>query len=162
MKEFSSLTAFVEELIMQAKMVDAYAHRGLDEATKIIEECAKAEIGIYQDAVGEFNAWDELADSTKSDRVQQGYSENEPLLRSGELRDSISREVGTREAVVGSDSDIMVYQELGTPTIPPRPVIGPAALRTSARVQVVIGESVVEGLLYFAPGTLRKLSGAKE
>ena len=96
---------------------------------KEIEETAKEEIGIYQPAYGAFDAWAPLAESTKADRVRLGYSEDEPLLRSGELRDSIESEVVGLAAIVGTRSEIGLWQEVGTTHIPPRPFIGPAYVR---------------------------------
>nr|WP_220495205.1 hypothetical protein [Pantoea pleuroti] len=96
---------------------------------KEIEETAKKEIGVYQPAYGPFDAWAPLAESTKHDRVRQGYSEDEPLLRSGELRDSIESEVVGLAAIVGTKSEIGLWQEVGTTHIPPRPFIGPAYVR---------------------------------
>ena len=67
----------------------------------------------------------ELAESTQEERVRKGYSADEPLLRTGELRDSISWEHRSPiSTVVGSTSEIAVYQELGTVRIPPRPFLG--------------------------------------
>jgi hypothetical protein len=40
----------------------------------------------------------------------------------------------------------MAYQEFGTPTIPPRPVIGPAAFRNKAKIMKIIGASAVLGM----------------
>jgi len=96
---------------------------------KEIEETAKEEIGMYQPAVGPFEAWVPLAASTKADRVRQGYTEDDPLLRSGELRDSIESEVVGLAAIVGTKSQIGLWQEIGTDRIPPRPFIGPAYVR---------------------------------
>lgn len=96
---------------------------------KEIEETAKEEIGVYQPAFGPFEAWAPLAESTKADRVRLGYSEDEPLLRSSELRDSIQSEVVGLAAIVGTKSEIGIWQEVGTNHIPPRPFIGPAYVR---------------------------------
>lgn len=96
---------------------------------KEIEETAKEEIGVYQPAYGPFDAWVPLAESTKADRVRLGYSEDDPLLRSGELRDSIESEIVGLAAIVGTKSEIGLWQEVGTGHIPPRPFIGPAYVR---------------------------------
>ncbi|MFD2271416.1 hypothetical protein ACFS07_10450 [Undibacterium arcticum] len=72
------------------------------------------------------------------------------MLRSGKLRASISHQIHGLEAVVGSDSDIMVYQELGTEHIPPRAVLGPAAIRNKELILKTLGKAAAEGLLYGA------------
>lgn len=147
MREFGSLAHFAAHLGMIEAGLVMEVRRGLTEVAKAVEKTAKAEIGDYQPAVGPFPAWAPLADSTKKDRVRQGYTEDDPLLRSGALRDSISHEVGAGEAVIGSDSDIAIYQEMGTDKIPPRPFLGPAALHNEAEIQRILGRAAVRGLL---------------
>jgi HK97 gp10 family phage protein len=114
----------------------------LDLIGKTITKEAKAEIGNYQPAMGDFESWPELADSTKRDRVRKGFTENDPLLRTGELRDSISYKVHGLNVSIGSTSDIMVYQELGTAKIPPRPVLGTALYKNKDIVIKHLGEAV--------------------
>lgn len=96
-----------------------------------IEKDAKEIIGHYQRSdTGPFPEWEELAPSTKADRVSQGFTPNDPLLRTGELRNSIRHEVRGHSVAVGSDLDIAIYQEMGTATIPPRPFLRVAAFRS--------------------------------
>lgn len=118
----------------------------------LVEATAKAEIGHYQrEEMGPFEEWAELQDATKQQHIQAivdgeaapDASENSPLLVKGDLRDSIKHESDARQFVVGSESEIMVYQELGTPEgIPPRPVLGPALYRDSEEVANLIGQAV--------------------
>lgn len=101
-----------------------------------VEHRAKAKIGQYQSAVvgghgfEGFPAWAPLAQSTMEDRVRQHYTPNDPLLRTGHLRESIAHRMGetnrARTVVIGSPDPIAEYQEYGTRSIPPRPFIGPA------------------------------------
>lgn len=134
--------------LLEKALIPVEASAALDTAAAVIEHEAKREIGTYQRSdMGPYEAWPELAESTKAERVRQGYSENDPLLRSGELRDSISRETHGLEAVVGSDSDVMVYQEFGTRTIPPRPVLGLAAVRSHEAVLKIVGDGVFAALV---------------
>ena len=69
--------------------------RAVVHCATLVEEEAKAEIGTYQDQAGPFIAWPELADSTKEDRTRQGFTENDPGLRSGAMRDSIGTAIST-------------------------------------------------------------------
>lgn len=94
---------------------------------KEIQERAKGKIGEYQPASHGFDAWAPLAQSTMDQRVSAGYPANNPLLRSGELRESIDIRVDGNAAIIGSPLHISLYQEVGTETIPPRPYLGPAA-----------------------------------
>ena len=125
-EDISSFAAFLEKVMLTMPVAQ---HQGLDQAAAIIQAEAKREIGEYQDAVGPFEEWQELADFTKQDRVAQGFPENEPLLRTGALRESIERSADASTAYVGSDSQIAEWQELGTEKIPPRSFLGGAAAR---------------------------------
>ena len=93
MKEFGSIGAFVAHLTTIAVEMEAAEHRILEKSAQLVEKRAKEKIGEYQEQSGEFIAWPELAESTKADRVKQGYTENDPGLRSGEMRDSIRHTV---------------------------------------------------------------------
>ena len=113
---------------MVAEAEQIAARKALQKAAKLVEKRAKEKIGEYQKQAGPFIAWPELAESTKADRARHGYPEDEPLLRSGEMRDSIGRatSIDGLEVQIGSNSDIAVWQELGTQHIPPRSFLGGA------------------------------------
>ncbi len=108
---------------------------GLAAAGKVVADEARREIGTYQGAIGPKQAWPELAPRTKADRRGKGFPENEPLLRTGELRGSIGHRNDSMTMLVGSDLDIALWQEMGTrpkrghPGIPPRSFLGGALLR---------------------------------
>jgi len=157
MREFAHIGEMVAHLATMAAAQTLAVHHGLKKCAERIEKTAKAEIGHYQPEVGPFAGWVELADSTKADRVAKGFTENDPLKRTGALADSISHQVGGLEAVIGSDSEIMVYQELGTSSIPPRAVLGPAAIRNKEFITKTLGHAVAEGLLYGSGTTLTAL-----
>jgi hypothetical protein len=114
-------------------------HNMLEHAGQVVEDEAKRLIGTYDFANPR---WPELAESTKDDRVRQGFSENEPLLRTGELRDSIHHVVIGDTAHVGSDNDKAVWQELGTKHIPPRTFLKGAVLNTADQIAHDIGKQV--------------------
>lgn len=98
------------------------------EAATIIEKEAKAELGVYQAAIGKYPAWAPLSEYTKEQRVRMGFPADEPLLVTGKLRDSIHvvpHEDGS--ASVGTDLEYAPYLENGTDRIPPRPFLGRAA-----------------------------------
>jgi HK97 gp10 family phage protein len=115
MTEFS-LVEFATLLTELSVMHDA-EHEALEAAAVIVETEAKRVLGTYD------YEWPELADATKEDRVHQGFSENEPGLRTGEMRDSIEHTVFPKEAYVGSNDDHLVYFDIGTSKQPPRPVL---------------------------------------
>lgn len=147
MKEFPS---FLEAGIFLGTVVAAevaHQHKALDRAAEIIQTEAKEMLGEYQAGAGELVPWAELADATKDDRARQGFPEDEPLLRTGEMRDGIQRKVLDGEtAAVGSDDDKAVWQELGTSKIPPRSFLGIAAIRKGEEAARVVGDSVAATL----------------
>lgn len=134
MKAFSSLADLATHLAAVELGVIRTMHNTIEHGAKAIARRAKQKIGEYQEEVGEFAAWAELADSTKTDRVNQGFPENEPLLRTGEMRDSIEYICGSLEAQVGSNDDKAVDQELGTSRIPPRSFLGGAAAEIAPKI----------------------------
>lgn len=150
-KSFTSLGALATEMAARQLKVMVASEAGLATAAKVIQEDAKARIGEYQRDVGPFPAWESLAPSTVEDRVRQGYTPDDPLLRSGEMRDSIVTEHSPKEAVIGSKEKVAAYQEFGTDRIPPRPFLGPAALAKSKQVKAIIGAHVVGALVGDGP-----------
>lgn len=131
MKTFRTFDTFARHLERVVKNHQKYELKAAKFIGKVIVKQAKDSIGHLQEGAGPFSTWPELADSTKADKERLGFVFNEqynPLLRTGELRDSIKSTVtqlGKYTKVrVGSTSEIMVYQELGTAHIPPRSVLG--------------------------------------
>lgn len=156
MTEIHSLISFVEKLAAAEIAIQAETHAALDEAAKVIQRDAKRRIGHYQDAVGPFQDWADLTDETQAQRERMGFTPNDPLLRTGELKDSIVREVEGNTAVIGSHLDKAEYMEFGTKRVPPRPFLGPASFANSEKVQELIGEAAVRGLF------LNRTAGALE
>ena len=150
MSDFS-LLGFAAKLTELTVVVHEESKHALERAAVIVEKEAKASVGTYQDEAGPFAAWAELADSTKADRLRQGFSENDPELRTGEMRDSIEHTVimdgFSGEAHVGSDDEILEYQELGTSKMPPRSILGGALFREADAVVEIIGSSVYGALI---------------
>src|SRR5277367_378242 len=122
MKEFHSIAQFIEHLALMAAAETLELHHGLEKCAKAIEKTAKDEIGHYQDQVAYFPAWEQLKPATLDYHERMGVGDS-PLIVTGELYASIGHQVQALEAAIGSTSDIMVYQELGTDKIPPRPVL---------------------------------------
>src|ERR1700733_4246166 len=104
---------------LAAKRLPHAREVALETACKMIVAEAKSAIGTYT------FEWPQLAESTQAERAREGYPANEPLLRTGEMRDSISYTIDKpgEEATVGSTSEIALWQELGTGKIPPRPFL---------------------------------------
>ena len=139
------LDMFAREISLASAKIATEVEMGFHVIVKEIEETAKEELGVYQPAVGPFEAWSPLAESTKADRARAGYAEDEPLLRSGSLRNSIESEVIGLAAIVGTKSEIGLWQEVGTDRIPPRPFIGPAYVRKIDPLMESIGAAISRG-----------------
>lgn len=161
MKEFD-LAGFAMHLARLPAIVLMEQHEGLEHAARVVEKAAKAKMGEYQGAAGPFVGWAELADETKDQRVNQGYPENEPELRSGILRDSIEHQSGDTEAHIGvpdkmvqhpyhpkpeNIGEIAEAQELGTSTMPPRSFLGGAGVQKADEVVEILGSFVVGALV---------------
>ncbi len=146
MREFRNIESFLAFAAKLAVETRIAGNLGLRDGGRVIMREARDEIGKYQGAAGPFAPWKELAAMTKAERVELGFSENEPLLRTGGLRDSIGLTAGDGHAEVGSDSDIAVDQELGTRRIPPRSFLGGAAVRKEAEVVDIMAGAVVNVL----------------
>ena len=148
MREFPSLTAFAEHLLTTAVAIAEADHLALEHVGKHLETEAKKKVGEYQTQAGPFAAWAPLADSTIADKERSGFSPpDNPLLRTGEMRESIQHKVVGLEAHVGSDSDIAVFQELGTSRMPPRSFLGSTAVEQTDKVVEIIGGAVVVTLV---------------
>jgi HK97 gp10 family phage protein len=147
MKSFKSLGAFAAHLMVLDVKVKAAQTNALEHVAQVIEKTAKGELGTYQPEVGPFQDWVELAESTKEQRVRQGYSKDDPGLRSGKMRDSIQHHTSGSSAVVGSNDENLVFFEFGTEKQPPRPVLGPAVVHNEKAIKRILGQATVKGLI---------------
>jgi DNA-directed RNA polymerase subunit H (RpoH/RPB5) len=140
-KNFGSLAEFGTFLAGMVVKVDHAEHEALKEAAVIVENEAKRVIGTYD------YGWPQLAQSTQDDRVAQGFSANEPGLRSEAMRDSIEHTVVGHEAQIGSNDDHLVYFELGTSKQPPRSDLAGAAIAKEKEIVAAIGSAVHTALI---------------
>lgn len=123
--------------------------RGGVKAAASIAGRARSKIGVMQPS------WAPLSPRTLEDKARLGYSgDGSPLLRTGEMRDSIgSRTTGDLKYSIGSDYKVsgtevplLQLHELGTKNMPPRPVLGPAAIEQRREVQEILGDALLKGL----------------
>lgn len=139
MREFSlkDFAAFCADGAALEHSIKTARRTALMIAAAAIATEAKRVLGTYD------YGWPQLADATQADREKHGYPANEPLLRDGTLRDSIQWTlVSDREAQIGSDLDIAVYQELGTGKIPARSFLAGAAAHLEHDVVKALGKVV--------------------
>ncbi len=138
-KTYRSFGALARALERAAERLPATYAASMEAGAKAVQDEAKARIGHYQDG------WRPLAQSTVAEKRRLGYADEEndnPLLRTGEMRDSIKAEASERGFVVGSVDDVMVYQELGTSRIPPRPVLAPSLKATAPAIAKALGRAI--------------------
>lgn len=119
---------------------------GLEDVAESIVQTAKDEIGFYQPAVGPFQDWAPLAESTEADKARKGFPLEAPLLRTGEFRDTWEHEVSGFQAVVGSKDKRAPWFEFGTVNMPPRPVLGPAVIHNEHTIRRILGRAAVIGI----------------
>src|SRR5258707_11055252 len=107
---------FEQALAAQITTVRPRLEVGLDKVGELASTMAAAYIGHYQ------GNWAPLAESTIKEKAAAGFAVPDPLLRTGEMQESIRHEVDPilLEMVVGSNDKTALYQELGTSRIPPR------------------------------------------
>ena len=122
--------------------VEVLKREALKASVKIVEKRSKEKIGEYQPATGPIPAWTELADSTKEDRVAKGFTENEPLERSGDLRDKITSGIDGDIGYVGSPDLKAMWAEVGTPTEPARSWLEGAYYDKKTEVEAHFGKMV--------------------
>ena len=157
MKAFSDLGVFGAFLAAQAVEVEHAAHSALEHGAAIIRDEARMRIGTYQGTTGPFAEWANLTEYTQTRRVELGYAPDDPLLRSGELRDAITSErtgnqavAGVREDAAGGDGrdigKIAIWMEQGTDRIPARAFLGPAGFVKAKDVAELIGHAVTASL----------------
>lgn len=109
---------------------------------------AQAKIGQSQPAIGPYPEWPDLADSTIAEKTRLGYSTPYPLLREGDLGDSIhfavSRKAADVEVILYSNDPRMPAHEYGMPSrnLPARPVLGPTVWERSKAYTGEIAETI--------------------
>ena len=151
MKNLQSFGALARALERSSQKLAADLAVTMEKCAVVVELAAKAEIGHYQtENMGPFSVWAPLAPSTVAEKRAKGYASegnDNPLLRTGEMRDSIEHESSFRQFGVGSKDEILVYQELGTDRgIPPRPVLAPALYRNVKTILAEVGKTIEKNI----------------
>ena len=148
MPTFNSLQELLRAL---PGAIDRGLRKAATEVGITIEQRAQAKLGEYQ------SGWPQLEASTQSERVALGFSPNDPLLRTGGLRDSIQGDVdqisGGYRVVVGSNAPQARIQELGgvnagswgqngAKDLPPRPYLAPTVVESEETIQILVASNI--------------------
>jgi hypothetical protein len=149
--DFNSISGFIKHIGAMALVQHEAEQAVLKDVVDHLKHVAMEKFGHYQPGAGEIAEWQELAESTKEDRVAQGFTENDPLLRSGTLRDTTDTRVGDGVGYMGSDDPIMLYQEVGTAHIPPRSVYGLTGAQEAEHVANMVGRALASALVKAKP-----------
>lgn len=164
MRRFENIESFSLYLRGRASAAHQAQQAGLHDGCRILLREVKASIGHYQSGVGPFSGWAPLSSATLDGfeapgigrvkgKEELGFAPpDNPLLRTGTLRDSYGYSVDFNHAVVGSNAMNAVWQEMGTPGArfpirsPGRPVLGPAAFRHGEAVAHAVARRVLAAL----------------
>lgn len=146
MTKLFSLLEFIAEIPAIERDLHASGPKIIEAACKIVQKKAKAAIGK------DHEMWAPLAPSTIADKQHHGFPTPKPLLRTGELRDSIQYQVHGLEGAVGSDSPIAVYQELGTSRIPPRSFLVSSAIASEDKIHRMAAATTIAALSGYGHG----------
>lgn len=140
MTKMFSLLQFIAELPAIERDVQAAGPKIVEQACKIVQARARRTIGTNQEM------WAPLAESTIADKARRGYATPKPLLRTGEMKDSIQYTAKGLEGCVGSDLDRAYYQEMGTAHMPPRSFLRSAAIVSEDRIRRMATAAMVAAL----------------
>ena len=115
MQRFDSLEKFAAHLDIMALKVGIVPYETAALVAPVLAESIK-------DVFGKDPPLATLAQSTQIERARLGYSTNEPLVRSGSLRETVEHATEFNLAIAGSNDPVARYSEDGAPNRPPRPV----------------------------------------
>lgn len=151
---FDSLGALARHFDDVANRLPRAINRELETQGAAIEAKAKAKFGTYQEG------WPSLAESTKQERVRQGYTPDDPLFRSGELQSLVTHAVDEGGLFVGVEPGtslaggadaalVMGVHEYGSTDgrVPARPVFGVVVNEVDGNVAAFgLGAAIGAGL----------------
>jgi phage gpG-like protein len=130
------LAEFAAKLAAADVALDIGGEIALAKSCELLSQASKDLIGVPKDE------WPPLAPSTLAHK--DGV--NTPLLETGEMRDSITWNSDAHEGYVGSNNKKLVWNELGTSRIPPRPVLGLALTQNEHKVERLVEKEVAAAI----------------
>jgi hypothetical protein len=146
-----TIDQFEEKLAMSMATVKPRLEVGLVKVGEMAKKIAVSYIGTGEgiEAGMPYSlGWAPLADSTIASKSAAGFAVPYPLLRTGELRDSIDFAVNPFAfemfVVVGSTDPVAVWHTHGTSRMPPRPFLAPAMLHTLPFAEEIFGKIAIK------------------
>lgn len=137
----SDFACYVERLSVEAAALPAEGARIM---APVMAETVKSVFGRTPPLA-------DLAESTQAERAAKGYAPNEPLVRTGDLRDSVESAIaidGTHAlAMTGSADPLARIHEDGSAHFPPRPTF-----RIGAAEVEMFGRRIWKGLIGIVVG----------
>jgi hypothetical protein len=153
MQKFNSLGALAQYLMKQtARNYVSKLSGALSQIGQSVQQEAKSEIGTYQSGVGPYPPTAPLAEATIERKAKEGYGmhgdPDTPLYATGAFQEDINYKVDEANLSVdiGTNQDYIVYTELGTGKMPPRPIFGTSALRAVPKTLPLIGAYATAGI----------------
>jgi HK97 gp10 family phage protein len=140
MTKVVSLLEFIAEIPAIERDMHASGPMIVEKACKIIQAKAKSAIGK------EHEEWVPLAESTITDKARHGFATPKPLLRSGELRDSIEYTVHGNEGCVGTDKKEAPFLEFGTSRMPARSFLVSSAIASEDKIHRTAAATTIAAL----------------
>lgn len=124
----------------------------LDEIGRQVQGEVKREIGNYQPAIGPFPATAPLSQATLDSKAKKGQGAGHPdtpLYATGQFAADINYEsdLNTLSVTIGTNTEYIKYTELGSGSMPPRPVFGPSCLRVMPHMLPMLAKSAFAGIL---------------
>lgn len=152
MPQYVSFQVGAQLLRSAARGYQRALNHALDDIGQAVAAEAHSKIGHYQPAMGQYPAWAPLAPATIASKAKKGLgmggNPNTPLYATGKFSRDIGHRVNAQDLAVqiGTRRPYIVYTELGTSQMPPRPVFGPAALAVVPRLLPKIAHFAAVGI----------------
>lgn len=122
--------------------IPAAIHRTLTSAAERLQADARAMVGT------EPAIWPALATATIAQKQRLGFtghvSPTDPLLRTGQLRESITATADPDGITLASSDPVMTFHEHGTARMPARPVLAPTIAASIDEIGHALAGSVAE------------------
>lgn len=149
MKELGELAKMFGELATGAYKDDLVPI--LDLIGSQVKSELETQIGEYQPGIGPFPAMAPLSQTTIEIKSRLGLGKNgpdSPLWATGAFHDDIGYQINRNDLSVeiGTHKDYILYQELGTGKIPPRPIFGPVTMQVMQKLAPQISAAAAMGI----------------